>query len=789
MAKVAIVDTKPNNNNYTKLFGFEYDLYHLCSDPSIKTVRKKDIDIEFDPDLYDWVVLIGKDAFKEYTKKSAIMDYSGKVVNEKFIGVINPAMLAFKPEVEKLWFDSKENIQKYVSGEYKATKKDITKFAQIQDEAEAIEFLKEAIAHSNTFVAIDSETTGLYPRDGYVQGISISFKKDWGGYISCDCFTEEVTALFQELISKKTVVFHNAKFDIAFIEYHLGVVFKDFEDTMLLHYCLDENPGTHGLKQLALKHTEYGDYEGLLTEWINDFCARKGLLKKDFKWEFIPFEILAPYGAADAVVTLQLFSFLKPKVLANPKLNNVYTTILIPACRMLIKMQDNGVPFCKDRLEFGQEALLVSLQQSQEKLKSFKQVQEFIEETGDFNPNSPKQLRELLFDKVGLKPTGRKTGTRQDSTDKEVLKELANESPIPAEILNIRTKSKLKNTYLDKIIVNLDKDLRLRTNFNIHGTTSGRLSSSGKINMQQLPRDGSVVKGSIKARKGYKIVSVDLETAEVYVAAVLSGDKELQGVFERGEDFHGAIAKRVFNLKCKVSEVKNLFPELRQSAKTVTFSILYQAGAFNLHAQVNKYIRDEGLDMSFSLQDAEEAISNYFKSFPVLAAWLDTNKKEISRKGFTYSFFGRKRRLPNVKSDDAGTAAHAVRSGLNFLVQSPASDVNLLAAIDMQEWLDTTGLDALMFGLVHDSILAEVKEEHVEEYRIQLGKFIQKDRGMSIPNTPIKYDFEIGDDYSFGKFDKDYDGIFQLWRDTSAEHREALELDNLIEQRQRELAA
>src|SRR5690606_29828855 len=144
----------------------------------------------------------------------------------------------------------------------------------------------------------------------------------------------------------------------------------------------------------------------------------------------------------------------------------------------------------------------------------------------------------LLFDKIGLSPTGKKTESRQDSTDAEVLKELSKVHDIPKAILNIRKKSKLKNTYLDKIIINLNKDGRLRTNFNIHGTTSGRLSSSGKLNMQQLPRDGSVVKGSIKARPGYKIVSVDLQTAEVYVAAVLSGDTELQGIFLRGEDFH-----------------------------------------------------------------------------------------------------------------------------------------------------------------------------------------------------------------------------------------------------------
>ena len=146
----------------------------------------------------------------------------------------------------------------------------------------------------------------------------------------------------------------------------------------------------------------------------------------------------------------------------------------------------------------------------------------------DFNPNSTVQLRSLLFDYINLTPTGKKTGTGAHSTDAEVLGQLAEEHAVPKHILEIRQKNKIKTTYLDKIIPNLDRDSRLRTGFNLHGTTSGRLSSSGKLNMQQLPRDNPTVKGCIKAREGHKIVSMDLTTAEVYVAAVLAKDVGLQ---------------------------------------------------------------------------------------------------------------------------------------------------------------------------------------------------------------------------------------------------------------------
>ena len=183
-----------------------------------------------------------------------------------------------------------------------------------------------------------------------------------------------------------------------------------------------------------------------------------------------------------------------------------------------------------------------------EKLYTYPAIKEFEQAQGkDFNPNSTMQLRSLLFDYLGLTPTGKKTGTGADSTDAEVLKQLAEEHEVPQLVLDIRQKVKIKTTYLDKIYPQLDKDSRLRTGFNLHGTTSGRLSSSGKMNMQQIPRDNPIVKGCIKASEGHKIVAMDLTTAEVYCAAVLANDKALMQVFQDGGNFHSNIAKLVFN--------------------------------------------------------------------------------------------------------------------------------------------------------------------------------------------------------------------------------------------------
>ena len=761
MANVLVVETKPSKNTF-KDFTFEYDRVTLAEDAAIKKVLRKDVVIEKSiADKYEWVVLVGSEPFKFFTGKSSVTEYAGKIVDEKFIPTINPGMLAFKPEARKLWEDSVKSINEYVSGKKVSRKYDASKFLGINDKQRALDYIKFVEDQPYPYFGLDSETTALYPRNGHMLGISLCGIHNTGAYISSDCIDDEVADALQRLIKRKTVVFHNAKFDLAFFQYHFNFEFPDFEDTMLLHYLLDERPGNHGLKQLALQHTEYGDYEAALYDWIAAYCSANGILRSDFSWSYIPFDTMVEYAAIDACVTFMLYDKFKRAVDKNPRLAKVYNTILIPGVRLLLKMQDNGVPFDMERLKLAQKVMTDGIDESVAKLYEYPEILAFEKVQEDtFNPNSVQQLRKLLFDYLNLTPTGVKTGTGADSTNAEVLEQLAEEHTVPALILKIRQDSKIKNTYLDKIIPELDRDSRLRTNFNLHGTTSGRLSSSGKLNMQQLPRDNPAVKGCIKAKEGYKIVSMDLTTAEVYIAAVLSKDKELMEVFQSKGNFHSTIAKKVFALPCEVEDVVKLYPDRRQAAKAVTFGILYGAGANKISAQVTK---DSG--NYFSKQEAQEVINEYFGTFKALKRWLKKAEEEIAANGFVYSHFGRKRRLRNITSSDAGTVAHEIRSGINFLIQSPSSDINLLGAIDMQNMIDTYNIDARMFALVHDSILAEVKEEEVEKYCSYLKSCIETDRGLTIPGCPIGTEFEVGEDYSFGKFEKRFKNSTELSHD------------------------
>jgi DNA polymerase I-like protein with 3'-5' exonuclease and polymerase domains len=750
--KIAVIDKAPNRTKYSDYFEFEFDHFHMSS-VAITKLLKKDVDLVVDLEPYDFVILVGAEAAKEYAKITSVTNMAGQLVQDKYIAISNPAMLSFKPEGKPDFQRAVDRIHKYVKGQLKpAVQGD---FKGIDDTEEAKEFFREVLANAQGYVAWDTETTCLYPRDGYVLGLSMSYKTKHGRYILTDCLDDECMDLLKQIAEQFTTVFHNMKFDYKMIEYHLGISFpRDrVHDTMVMHYVLDETD-SHGLKPLALKYTDYGDYDSELDDFKKAYCAANGLLQDDFTYDLIPFDTISRYASIDTAVTFDLFHKFWPIVQANDKLRKVYSEILIPGTLFLMDMEEVGIPMSTERMAAASKYLDAEIEAAKEVVYSFDAVKQYEKDSGKiFNPNSVMQLRVVLFDYLGLNPTGKKTATGAVSTDAEVLGELSEEHALPAAILKVRQLGKIQNTYIQKILPEIDRDGRIRTNFNLIFTTSGRLSSSGKFNAQQIPRDDPIIKGCIQAPAGYKIVSQDLTTAEMYYAAVLSGDKNLQQVFSSGGDFHSTIAKMVFSLPCAVEDVKKLFGNMRQSAKAISFGILYGSGANKVAQTVTKGLPD---GESYPVEQARDDIKQYFTKFNKLKKWLEDRKNFIQTNGYTYSFFGRKRRLPNVFSADKGIAAHEVRSGINAEVQSLASDVNLLGAMRTATEIAAKGLDAKIFMLVHDSIVALVKDEDVVEYCEILKRNTQHSWGCEIPDTPIGVDQDIGEDYSFGHFNETY---------------------------------
>jgi len=736
---IAVVEKAPSKVNYKEYFDFDFDVHYLC-ETNVKRVLKKDIvlDIEKLKEDYDFLILVGADACKHVAKISSVTKNQGYLVEGKYLPLTNPAMLLFKPDGAPAFHKAVENIKRYIEGDNQLD----PATAIILETEEEVEALFNYILENKDIVAADTETSALYTRKGFLLGISVAYSRDKGYYIPSDIISEKAEDALRNIAAKKKVIFHNGKFDRHWFKFHLGVTFspENVEDTMLMHYALDERVGTHGLKELAIKYTGLGDYDRELDDYKREYCKKHGIKQEDFSYEYIPTEILGTYAAIDAVATFRLYQeTLLPALEKNDVLYNMYRNLLIEGSFLLQDIEDNGVPFSRTKLVAAQETLNGTIEKTKNSFYDFQEVIDLENaQKKEFNPNSVQQLRELLFTRAGLPIPKKRTEKGAISTDATVLEALAKLHKLPKLILEYKKAVKLKSTYIDKALANLDADERLRTFFNLTTTTSGRLSSSGTLNMQQIPRDDKLVKSCISAREGYVIVSQDLATAEMYVVAVLSGDKELQKLFKSGGDFHSATAKLVFNLDCKTSEVKEKYPDLRQAAKSVSFGILYGSGPAKVAEMVG-----------CSVEQAIEYINAYFKKFSILKRWLDKKKEFIKKHGFVYSFFGRKRRLYNVFSKDKAISSHEVRSGVNALVQGPASDINLLAAIEMNKWLKANNMKSKIFALVHDSIVAEVAVSELDIYTKKLKEFTQKDRGLSIPGCPIGIDVEIGTDYSF----------------------------------------
>lgn len=764
MPTIAIVNKCPPAKrpyNWASALGTDnYDELYLCSS-FIDKMKVADIDLDLTVlDNYDIVLLVGAEPCKVVVKLSgSVTEFQGSIIDAKYIPIINPNMLYFKPQLQSGFDAALAKIKTFIGGTSLVASTD---YKGITDPQEALEYI-DWLDKSFDVIAVDTEGTALYPRDGYTIGISLSGNLETGRYIDANIVDGLLHHRLQKLFLDKQIVFQNAKYDLSMLIYHFNFKFhtdyrhpKCYHDTMLMHYALDENNG-HGLKELAVKYTNLGFYEKELDEFKSNYCRTHKIKKEQFTYDLIPFDVLASYAAKDTSATIALYDIFYPILKKNDRIMKMYRTLLIRGTTFLMNVQESGVPFCETELENAAKILQAKYDEAMLGIYKYKEVHDFEEAAGvKFNPNSVFHLRSLLFDYCKLPVSGKLTATGNLATDSEVLDELAKIHDVPALITTAKKTKKLLSTYIYKAASYLDRDGRLRTNFNLHIATSGRLSSSGKLNLQQLPRDDKTVKKCIKARKGYKIVACDLATAEMYYAAVLSGDKRLQEVFTKGGDFHTEMAIQAFSLAVPETEelfalrdkvvlkeatrrcyVETFYEGRRQASKSISFGILYGAGPETVAEQAG-----------ISVSEAKESIRIYFQKFSRLKKWLDEAAHIIETNGYIYSFFGRKRRLLNAKSADKGLKAHDIRSGTNFLIQSIASDANLTGAMDSYDELKAKGLDFEMFALVHDSIVSEVKDEDVDAYIEIVNANLQKDIGISIPGYPIGVDFGVGDTYA-----------------------------------------
>ena len=739
------IEAKPSKIVDKYLKGIDYDIKFLHSGKKDK-ILKKDIDLEMDTlDDYKILALVGAEPLKYIAGMTGVQKYNGVFIEKRYLPIMNPSICVFKPQLEDDVIRAFNQIPKLLSGEDvgKQSEKD---YCFVETE-EQFQQYKEQFENAEKLV-VDIETTSVSPHTGHILGIAMSTRPHQGIYVSVD-IVDKHKQWFHDLFKAKLCIFHNSKFDTNYMETEMGFEFPNYEDTMLLHYCLEESVGTHGLKPLALRFTDLGDYERELDDYKKSWARKNKVKLADFNYGMLPSDILAPYACKDGDATFQLYMKFRPIVEKSEEFLGLYNSILMPATHAMKTLEKNGGPINVDQVTWLSEQYQIDVEECLAEISTHEAVLRFerVYEKS-FNPNSTAQLRDLFFSIIGLKPS-KKTDSGAWSVDKEVMQNLNH--PLAEAILELREKSKMAGTYISNIRNGVDNDGRLRSGFNIHGTTSGRLSSSGNLNYQNIPRDNKDIKKLFRARPGYKIIQCDLGTAEVYYAAMLSGDQFLQKAFIDKLDFHSYVAKQMFNLPVEVNEVKKVYPNERQYAKAITFGIMYQAGPAKIAETVNK---DAKAGEEITSGQSKQFIQKYFSEAKALKKFIDGSNRQIETHAYIYSFFGRKRRLPEAKSPNRGVSQHAIRSGVNFLVQSVASDINILGVVDLVKWIEDNNYgDAIKpFTVVHDSIVSEVREDLVDTYIESARECIQRDRGLSIPDCPIKVDFEVGP--SWGELDE-----------------------------------
>ena len=544
-------------------------------------------------------------------------------------------------------------------------------------------------------VAFDTETTAREPgmtatdaKTCKLIGFSFATEKGKAWYVDAGLID-----IFRPLFADptKTLVGFNVKFDRAVL-HRYGIGFASTpHDVMLAHYCLDA-AARHGMDMLA---EQYLDYRTIRFSEVAGEQERgkpePTLFGKDIAK-------VTDYAAEDADVTLQLEDAIRPSALSlssSVSSPSALSEVEEPLVKLLLEMEREGVKIDVDALkEYGRELDREILGFTQEILK--------YADPG-FNPDSPKQLGELLFGKLGL-PGGKKTASGQWSTDEKTLSKLAGEHPIIASILEYRACTKLKSTYVDKLPTLIDDQGRVHTTYAQAFTETGRLSSSDP-NLQNIPirtERGKFIRKAFVARdEDHVIISADYSQIELRLMAAMSGDTAMLAAFRNGEDIHRDTASRVYDVMPAF-----VTPEQRSACKMVNFGIIYGISAFGLSQRL-KVPRKEAADL----------IETYFKLYPSIKEFMGRAIAKAREKGYAETVLGRRRTLRDINSRNATARQAAERDAINTPIQGSAADLIKIAMVRVDRAIKAENLRAKMVLQIHDELVFDCPKDETERLK------------------------------------------------------------------------
>ncbi|WP_294219580.1 DNA polymerase I [uncultured Chryseobacterium sp.] len=537
-------------------------------------------------------------------------------------------------------------------------------------------------------VCFDTETTSLNELEAELVGMSFSYKKGLAYYVPVSEDQGEALQtleIFRPFFEKEDLVkvAHNLKFDYKILRRYNIIVKGAMFDTMIAHYLLNPD-GRHGMDYLSEIYLGYKPVS------IETIIGKKGKNQGNFRDADLRTQ--TDYAAEDADVTFQLYELFAQQ-LKKENLEDLFFNIEMPLMEVLAKMELAGISL--DEKWLAQES--IDLENDLKQLE-----QKIFELSGEeFNVNSPKQLGEILFEKLQLDPKAKKTKTGQYATSEDILQKLAAKHEIIQHILEYRTYQKLKSTYVDALPSQIEKsDNRVHTNFSQTTAATGRLASVNP-NLQNIPirtLRGQQIRGAFVAGEGKKIISADYSQIELRLIAEISGEDNMIKAFQNGEDIHASTAAKLFNIPLdEVSKIQ------RSQAKTVNFGILYGQGAFALAEQT-------GLSRS----EAKQMIEAYFETYSKLKAYMAEQVKKAREIGYVETILGRKRHLKDISSNNFVVRAHAERNAVNAPIQGSAADVVKMAMIRIQKELEKEKLKTRMLLQVHDELVFESPLDEVE---------------------------------------------------------------------------
>ena len=579
----------------------------------------------------------------------------------------------------------------------------------------------ENLIHESKCFAFDTETTSIDSLEAELVGVSFSFEANSGYYLpiahqeKTAISRDEALRWLKQIIeaSQDKVIGQNLKYDLQVLRNHQINIKKFYADTMLMSYSINSTASRHNLDALA----EY--YLNIKTIKFEDVMGKGKNKLKNFSE--VPIKEATNYAAEDADITLQLYRTFETKI--DDKTTKMLQEIEYPMIFVLMEMEATGALIDikhLNRLSNNFGSKLINL------------VQKIHKHSGVvFNIDSPKQLSEVLFDKMGIEAKGlKKTSSGYYSTSESVLQKLADENEIIKDILEYRTLAKLKSTYTDKLSEICDLGSRVHTSYHQAVTSTGRLSSSDP-NLQNIPirtKDGIVIREAFIAPQGKKLLAIDYSQIELRLMAHYSNDEIMVKSFNNNEDIHKRTASEIFGV-----DIQDVDDDMRRKAKTINFGLLYGMSAFGLSNQ-----------LSVTRAEADIFLESYFDRYSGVSAFMKNIVEDAKGKKYVETLHGRKIHVPNIESSNYLMRQASERAAINGPLQGSAADIIKIAMIKIAEWIEGNDQEIKMILQVHDELIFEVPDSYGEENIEPIIKLMEQSTEI---NVPLKAEYGFGSNW------------------------------------------